>query len=87
MELSEDLWDFQTCRRAMKKDKQIFYDTRGVKSINDKAAKAKQAHKRIVPGFSTQSRQNNVQVTLSLGSLFLLIMSKNFPRHSWVFCR
>ncbi|OQV13935.1 Parkin coregulated gene-like protein [Hypsibius exemplaris] len=46
----------------VKKEKQVFYDTRGVKSINDKAAKAKQAHKRVVPGFSTQSRQTNVQV-------------------------
>jgi hypothetical protein len=55
----------------VKKEKQIFYDTRGVKNINDKAAKAKQAHKRVVPGFSTQSRQTNVQVRFSFLPLYL----------------
>jgi len=45
-----------------KKDKQIFYETQGVKSVNDKAARAKESHRRVVPGFSTQSRQKDVRV-------------------------
>ena len=58
------------------KEKQVFYDTRGVKSINDKAAKAKQAHKRVVPGFSTQSRQTNVQVKTQIQAKSALIRSQ-----------